>query len=140
MQYKSDWEAAKKRLSAFWEHELYDRCCINVRAGDEKLGQLMDEFWEKNNRDIRLVRTDPQRLIEQNRIMFEHTYFGGEALPIANLDLGASGHAGFFKGANYQISDTVWFFPSLEDLNQLEFDENSYLYQKTLEHNQTDEN
>src|SRR5690606_17689640 len=51
------------------------------------------------------------------------------------VNLGAAGHAGFFKGARYQIEGTVWFFPSIEELKEdsLQFDENSMLYRKTLE-------
>ena len=133
MRYKHDWEEAKKRHAAFWNHDILDRCCVSVLTSDAELPALIDHFWQRNNRDIAMVRTTPELLIEQSRIFMEHTYFGGDAFPLANLDLGASGHAGFFKGANYEIGDTVWFFPSLSDPELLEFDENSYLYRKTLE-------
>lgn len=133
MRYKEDWEAAKKRHTAFWNGEVIDRCCVNVRCGDSELPRLLDEFWQKNNWDIRLVRMDPERFIQQNRLVMAHTYYGGDAFPLVSLDLGASGHAGFFKGAKYQIGDTVWFFPTLENPDTLEFDESSCLFQKTLE-------
>ena len=133
MRYKEDWEAAKKRHTAFWSGEVIDRCCVNVRCGDSELPRLLDEFWQKNNWDIRLVRMDPERFIQQNRLVMAHTYYGGDAFPLVSLDLGASGHAGFFKGAKYQIGDTVWFFPTLENPDTLEFDESSCLFQKTLE-------
>ena len=133
MRYKSYWEEAKKRHAAFWNHEVLDRCCISIRTGDDKLNPLLDAFWQRYNQDVTKVRTTPELLIEQNRIIFEHTYYGGDAFPLASVDLGASGHAGFFKGAKYQIGDTVWFFPSLTDTNDLDFDENSYLFNQTLE-------
>ena len=133
MRYKPDWEEAKKRHTAFWNHDIVDRCCINVRTCDDQLNPLLEQFWRKCNGDTTLVRTTPELLIEQNRIIMEHTYYGGESFPLANVDLGASGHAGFFKGAKYQIGDTVWFFRSLTDFDELEFDENSYLFRKTLE-------
>ena len=133
MRYKTDWEEAKKRHTAFWNHDVLDRCCISVRSCDDQLNPLLDQFWQRYNRDVTLVRTTPELLIEQNRIIMEHSYFGGDSFPLASVDLGASGHAGFFKGARYQIEDTVWFFPSLTDLNDLEFDENSYLFRQTLE-------
>ena len=132
MRYKPDWEEAKKRHTAFWNHDILDRCCISVRTGDEQLNPLLEQFWQRNKHDVKKVRTTPELLIEQNRLCMEHTYYGGDAFPLASVDLGASGHAGFFKGADYQIGDTVWFFPSLTDLAQLEFDKNSYLYQQTL--------
>ena len=133
MRYKSDWEQAEKRHAAFWHGELLDRCCVSIRSGDDQLNPLLDRFWQRNNRDVTLVRTHPELLIEQNRIIMEHTHYGGDAFPLASVDLGASGHAGFFKGAQYQIENTVWFSPTLEDPDNLEFDENSYLYQQTLE-------
>ena len=133
MRYKPDWEEAKQRHAAFWNHDVLDRCCVSVRCGDEKLNSLLEQFWQRNNQDITKVRTTPELLIEQNRLVMEHTYYGGDAFPLAFVDLGASGHAGFFKGANYQIGDTVWFFPSLNDPDQLEFDKDSYLYRQTLE-------
>ena len=133
MRYKSDWEEAKKRHIAFWQGEVLDRCCVSVRSGDKELNPLLDQFWQRNNQDVHKVRTTPDLLIEQNRIIMEHTYYGGDALPLASVDLGASGHAGFFKGANYQIGDTVWFFPSLTDPAELIFDPDSYLFTKTLD-------
>lgn len=133
MRYKENWEQAKQRHTAFWNGEIVDRCCLNVQAGDPALPGLMEQFWEKNNRDVQRVRTEPELQIQLNRLIMEHTYYGADAFPLASLDLGASGHAGFFKGAKYQIGDTVWFFPSLTDPEKLERDDNSYLYRKTLE-------
>ena len=63
----------------------------------------------------------------------ENSYYAGEAFPSIFVDLGAGGHAGFFKGAKHYFGDSVWFFPSLEDPDDLEFDENSFLYKKTIE-------
>ena len=133
MRYKADWEQAKKRHTAFWNHDVSDRCCISVTTCDDKLNPLMDQFWQKYHNEVKTVRTTPELQIELNRIIMEHSYFGGDAFPLASVDLGASGHAGFFKGADYKIDDTVWFFPSMDDPSMLEFDENSYLYQQTLE-------
>lgn len=132
MRYKEDWEQAKKRLTAFWNQEIEDRCCISVKAFDQqrfstvRLVNGTDEerfdYW-----------TNPDRIIERNRLRMQNTYYGGEAFPCIFLDLGAGGHAGFFKGAKYYFGDSVWFFPSVEEPGELEFDKNSFLYQKTLE-------
>lgn len=133
MRYKEDWELTKKRFTAFWDGEILDRCCISVKATDNKVAPLLEPFRCHNDQDIMRYRTTPELIIAKNRLLMEHTYYAGESFPSITLDLGASGHAGFFKGADYKIGDTVWFFPSLTDLEDLEFDENSYLYQKTLE-------
>jgi len=133
MRYKEDWESSKRRFEAFWNGEIIDRCCINLKAGDDKLPALLEPLKPKTKQEYHDQRTSAERTIEMNRLIMEHTYYAGEAFPSMPLDLGASGHAGFFKGADYHIEDTVWFFPTLEDPADLEFDENSFLYRKTLE-------
>lgn len=133
MRYKKDWEEAKKRHTAFWNHDIIDRCCISIQVTDSSAWALTGELWKKAGGSAEKFRTDPELQIMKNRIVMERSYYAGEAFPLAFLDLGASGHAGFFKGANYQIApDTVWFFPALESPDDLEFDENSYLYRQTL--------
>ena len=131
MRYKEDWSMAKKRLTAFWNRDIIDRCCVSVKVFDgdpQRLARVVDTK-ENALRDW----TDPEYIIEKKHYEMEHTYYGGEAFPSAFINLGAAGHAGFFKGANHHFGDSVWFFPSLEDPNDIEFDENSFLYKKTLE-------
>ena len=133
MQYKKNWPESRQRLEAFWNREIIDRCCISIRAQDCKLAALLEPLTPKTDAEIFHARTDADRIIQSNRLIMEHTWYGGEAFPCMPLDLGASGHAGFFKDADYHIENTVWFFPSLTDPDTLTFDENSFLYQKTLE-------
>ena len=41
MRYKEDWEKAKARFEAFWNHEIVDRCCISVTSCDwAKVGDV----------------------------------------------------------------------------------------------------
>lgn len=132
MRYKEDWEASRKRLEAFWHQEVLDRCCAAVYVYEN--GAKAPERVVPGDDAERLAYwTDPTRVIERERRRMENTYFGGEAFPSIFVDLGAAGHAGFFKGEKHYFGDSVWFFPSLEDPNELEFDENSFLYKKTLE-------
>ena len=66
---------------------------------------------------------------------YEHTYFAG-SYPSLRFNLGFAGHAGFFKGVGHEFRDTVWFFPNealLQDERLPEFDEEAFLYKKTLE-------
>lgn len=132
MRYKNDWEQAKKRLTAFWNQEIVDRCCISVKAFDHQAFSTV-RIVNGTDEERFLHWTDPERIIQRNRLCMENTYYGGEAFPCIFLDLGAGGHAGFFKDAKYYFGDSVWFFPSAEEPDQLEFDPNSFLYQKTLE-------
>ena len=132
MRYKSDWEMSRKRFEAYWNGEIVDRCCFSVKAFDhQKFSPI--RLVPGKDEDRFLHWTDPERIIQRNRLLMENTYYGGEAFPCIFLDLGAGGHAGFFKGAKYYFGDSVWFFPTLTDVDSLEFDENSFLFQKTIE-------
>lgn len=132
MRYKNDWDMAKKRLTAFWNRDIVDRCCVSVKAYEKVDDPIV--YLEPQTDEERVQHwTDPELIIKRNRIRMEHTYYGGEAFPAIFVNLGASGHAGFFKGEKHHFGDSVWFFPSLEDPDTLEFDENSFMYRKTLE-------
>ena len=128
MRYKQDWDMAKKRLTAFWDRDILDRCCISVKVP----GQAAQAMPQTDAERLRHW-TDPEYIIRRNRAAMEHTYYGGEAFPCIFVNLGAAGHAGFFKGEKHYFGDSVWFFPSLTDIDALEFDENGFMYQKTLE-------
>ncbi|MDD7645833.1 MAG: hypothetical protein PUJ35_01130, partial [Ruminococcus bromii] len=132
MRYKKDWDMAKKRLTAFWNRDIIDRCCFSVKVFESGVDPLLRLVPGTDEERFRYW-TDPEAIIRRKRAMMEHTYYGGEAFPCIFLDLGAAGHAGFFKGEKHYFGDSVWFFPSLTDVDTLEFDENSFLYRKTLE-------
>ena len=129
LRYKQDWELSKKRLTAFWNRDIIDRCCISVKVLEPEARQAVPQTDAERLRHW----TDPESIIRRNRTAMEHTYYGGEAFPCIFVNLGAACHAGFFKGEKHYFGDSVWFFPSLADPDALEFDENSFLYRKTLE-------
>jgi len=132
MRYKNDWEMARKRLSAFWNQEILDRCCVSVKAMGPTAHPELQHIPE-SDADRLLHWTDPERIIRRGREAMEATYYGGESFPALFVNLGAGGHAGFFKGAKHYFGESVWFFPSLDEPSNLEFDENSFLFRKTLE-------
>jgi len=132
MRYKPDWEATQKRFEAFWEREVLDRCMIAVSTWKD--GAAIPDYTPPRNEEEEFRRwTDPELIIRGMRREFENTYFGGDAFPILIPNLGAAGHAGFFRGAKFRFQGSVWFFKSADDPAELEFDRNSFLYQKTLE-------
>ncbi len=133
MLYKDDWDMAKKRLLAFWDGEIIDRCCVSIKARRTSAPMAPKHKKPKSEEDLIKYWTDPELIIERERARMENTYFAGESFPSIFVNLGAGGHAGFFMGSKHQFGDSVWFFPSLTDLDELEFDENSFMYQKTLE-------
>ena len=133
MRYKTDWDKAQERLTAFWNREIVDRCCAAVTVTDSahSIGAYKNAMPRDKEGRIRFW-TDPELIIKRNRDAMEHSYYAGEAFPLVNLDLGAAGHAGFFKGEKHEFADSVWFFPSLEDVNDLEFDDSLFMYRQTL--------
>jgi hypothetical protein len=132
MRYKPDWNKARERLTAFWDREIIDRCCCAVFA----YGKDAEPVSHNPPADpaARLAYwTDPERVIARYRRQMEKATYGGEAFPQIFVDLGAGGHAGFFEGAKYRFEDSVWFFPSAEEPDGIEFDPHSFLFERTLD-------
>lgn len=88
MRYKQDWDMAKKRLTAFWDRDILDRCCISVKVP----GQAAQTMPQTDAERLRHW-TDPEYIIQRDRAAMEHTYYGGEAFPCIFVNLGAAGHA-----------------------------------------------
>ncbi len=137
MYYKNDWEQAKKRMEAFWNLEMADRCCVAATGLKNGKRYKAFPFPEKPEDRVRYW-TDPEWIIERSRDQFENTWYGGEAFPQIFLNLGPSGLAGYFNGIKTGYEPTsIWFFPSdevsMEDPETLIFNKQSFLYQKTLE-------
>ena len=132
MDYISDWEKRKERLSAFWQREIINRCCIAITAPKKPNNRKLNDLMKlPDNKDDKLKYwTDGEIIVERNRALMENTLYLGESYPHINLNLGASGHAGFFKGVRFQFEESVWFFPIELDWERekIEFDENSFLY------------
>ena len=134
MYYKDNWDNSKKRLEAFWKGEIVDRCCFSV-VSHRKGSRFIPEAIPQSPEDKLRYWTDGEWILKRHLDYFENSYFGGEATPQIFINLGAGGHAGFFKNMKYQFEETVWFFPGVNDWDkdELEFDPESFLYKKTIE-------
>ncbi len=134
MDYRDNWDKSRERLKGFWSGEIVDRCCISVFA-PKKGSNYIPEKLPSNPADKQKYWTDGEWVLRRNRAQFENTYYAGEATPQIFLDLGAAGHAGYFRNIKWQYENTIWFFPSIHDWekDRLEFDPDSFLYKKTLE-------
>lgn len=132
MFYRRDWERVRARHARFFSDDVPETCLISVYAPTcARYGVAPSRSPEE--RVAR--RTDPELILKDALTAFEHTCFEGDAFATLSLDFGASGHAGFFRGAKYQMGDTVWFFPSMEESGGAlpEFDETMPLYRQTME-------
>lgn len=122
MYYKEDWEKAKARLTAFWDNEILDRCCVSVAAPrDGKTNVHIFAQGECNPNDPGDVEDywmNPERIWKRNIKRLEQCYFGGEALPLVMPNFGTSGHCVYY-GAKYELRpETIWFDPVITDLEE----------------------
>lgn len=122
MYYKPDWEDAKRRLLAWWDHAALDRCCIAVHAASK--GSTLPPFpdlqhgpWmggmevlaDTDHADIERWWTDPELNYRRAITWFENTYFGGEALPVTYVNWGAMAMAAMFGSPPSFRKTTVWY-------------------------------
>lgn len=117
MQYKEDWEQAQARLLAWWEGELVDRPCVQVtapRAGYED--QYHSALCRPSSVTVQEWWTDIERVVERTARRIEATFYGGEAFPLFNPNLGPALFAAYF-GAPVRFLDTEtnWVEPIVHD-------------------------
>jgi hypothetical protein len=134
MYYKPDWEEAKKRLIAFWNGEIIDRCCVAVFAPRKKsklppfpelqwgpwLGGL-DKFADNDQKSIKHWWTDPEENYQRMITWFENTYFGGEAIPATYINWGAMAMAAFYGSQPVFNKKSVWYPEVIEDWDSWEW-------------------
>lgn len=139
MEYQENWYKVKQRLQAFWDREIIDRCCIAVEAPKRGHTLPVETTFEYRGqipeKDRLKYWTDGEYILNNRITKFEHTFFGGDSFPQIFAELGASGHAGYFKGTQCTFDNSVWFSPWITDPDnqKLEFDSESFLYKKTFE-------
>jgi hypothetical protein len=128
MYYKTGWDASKKRFNAFWNREIIDRCCLAVTSRIDSKKLYSDSYQAMTDDPLELKKywTDPQYILERHIKEFENTFFGGEAFPSIMINLGTAGHCAYFKGCRYEFrQETIWFNPSLQNYDALEYDPQS---------------
>jgi hypothetical protein len=83
--YKGDVAESKRRVEAWWNHEIIDRAVIQVTAPRDPVrletGQPGDT-QEKDAEALRRYFTDPEEVIPRLQARLANTYFGGEAFPV----------------------------------------------------------
>lgn len=100
--YKEDWPQARERLLAWWQGEIVDRVAIRVTAPKRPRRHV-----EPPADPIRRW-TDVDYLVRNYEAHFEATYFGGESIPCAGVNLGPS-VVGAYVGCPLHHDDrTAW--------------------------------
>jgi hypothetical protein len=126
MYYKPDWDEAKNRLLAWWNHEIIDRCCIAVHAPrknstlppfpDLQLGPWLGGLAElEGDEEIKRWWTDPDLNYQRAIAWFENAYFGGEALPVTYVNWGAMSLAAMYGSPAHFTKTSVWYPAVIED-------------------------
>lgn len=126
MYYKPDWEQAKERLLAYWNHAVIDRACIAVHAPKREsdmppFPNLHNGPWlgemppEDDKAGIEKWWTDPGWNKRRAITWFENNWFGGEALPVTYVNWGAMALCGIY-GSDVQFNNTsVWYSEVIKD-------------------------
>lgn len=134
MKYKEDWPIAKKRLEAFWQGEIIDRCCIGILSPRktsklQKFPHLTNGPWlggldklEGNQEEIEKWWIDPEQNYSRMKLWFENTYFGGEAVPATYINWGASAGCAFWGATPDFNTKSVWFHKTINDWDSWSWD------------------
>lgn len=105
-----DWEGAQARLMAWWECEVLDRACVQVTAPRDGVTRreipapaTVAEQW-----------TDLDYVVESQGERIRCTYYGGEAFPLFNPNLGPDIFAAFLGAPIHFAEDTSWVDPIID--------------------------
>lgn len=131
MYYKPDWEQARQRMVAYWNHTVLDRACIAVHAPrkDSRIPPVpklnngpwlggLEKFDDDDHASIEHWWQDPEENYRRMITWFENTYFAGEALPATYINWGAMSMAAML-GSPAEFSKTsVWYPVVIHDWDQ----------------------
>ncbi|MEG1406860.1 MAG: trimethylamine corrinoid protein 2 [Ruthenibacterium sp.] len=125
MDFKPDLEQALKRLDAFWNRDTTDRACISVKApmirGMNVSPFINEHDFKGDTAALVDYWTNPETILKNRLHQFEHTFFGGEALPAIFQNYGTSGHCNYYGAKPTYGQNTIWFEPVLSDLEPHSF-------------------
>ncbi|MGO8689258.1 MAG: hypothetical protein ACLQLG_06465 [Thermoguttaceae bacterium] len=111
---KPDAAEAHERLRAYWQGQLVDRACVNIRApkagtqGGKRSLIVAEDF-------------DFPAAIDRFEQWAEGMFYGGEALPVLMPNYGPDQWAGFLGAALSLVPemDTSWVEPLLRDREEI---------------------
>ncbi len=128
MYYKPDWEQAKERLLAWWNHEIIDRAWwrstpLGADSDMPPFPNLTNGPWLGGLEDvdvddtetIKRWWTDPELNRQRMITWFENNYWGGEALPVSYVNWGAMALAGMYGSDLGWHKTSVWYSQVIED-------------------------
>lgn len=120
LEYKLDWEDARQRYRAWWNHEAIDRCAISVTAPrDDAPGDPLPSPPRKTeNRWL-----DFDYLQAVNEHTWRRTFYGGEAFPVWSTGHPGWGFIAVYLGAPLSLAEsTGWVDPIIQKGNLTDHD------------------
>ena len=118
LSYCPTYERARKYADAFWAHEIIDRPMLAVTA--PKRGMTLPTegvFQNPRTGYLAAVHEDYEPIFETFEQVAAATYYGGESVPVFDINLGPDVYAGYLGGKLRCVphSDTTWADPIVED-------------------------
>jgi len=127
-----NFDLVKKRMDAWWHHDLIDRVAVMVTAPRATPLAMAQELPKPAT--ITEEWTNPEYYAYKIRKWASQTYFGGDMFPTFPAYLGPGQLAGFLGCPPTYAEDTVWYHAILKDINTFRpyrFDPNHPHYQLT---------
>ncbi|MBS7605690.1 MAG: hypothetical protein QXJ19_04125 [Candidatus Bathyarchaeia archaeon] len=115
LEWKEDWYEARERLKAWWHGEKVDRPTIAVFA--PKNNATKNEITFSIPKTFREKRTNIEYRILKSELDMMNTFFGGEAFPLLNTEVGP-GDLALFLGAKpifQEETKVIWYQPVISD-------------------------
>lgn len=133
MKYINNWEKVQQRYLEFWARENHDKPLLSIHAPKEECMKVKTEFQGT----IAQKWLDTEYIIQNSREAFEATFYGGEAYPVFNPNLGPD-ILGAILGSELEFGeDTSWAQNVIkEDWNnvgKLEFNSQNKWWKKIKE-------
>ena len=133
LEFKPDFDDAKRRWLAFWQQEIIDRPCCNMRAPKEGAEPVQGPPY------LAGAREDFGPIVERVVASAAATWWGGDAIPSYTPSFGPDQMAAWF-GADLKFGDrnygTNWVVASVEDWEEtlpLRLDPDNYWWRRMLD-------
>lgn len=134
-----NWGKIKQRFDALWQGEIIDRCCASVVSWKSSslahLPETGDNPDFSDPADVNDYWKNPDRVLKRSLQYIDMCHYAGEAFPVICHYFAPAGHAEFFGGSPHYENGTVWYDPTITDLEKQfpKFDNNSRALQEQLD-------
>ncbi|OGO80865.1 MAG: hypothetical protein A2Y21_04185 [Clostridiales bacterium GWC2_40_7] len=116
LKYKPDWEKTKENYIAWWAHEDFGRCAINIKAPKDgisyeeppRLPEKLEDRW-----------LDLDYLKELNEYRMGRAFYGGEAVPVWNAGYPGWDTISAFLGCDVELMEETGWVNTIIDKGEI---------------------